>query len=221
MRNRWLSGLLMLALCLPAPVYAAAAWIGDEIYVPMRAGAGTGYRIVHRGIKSGTRVELLGEEGDWIHIRYGNREGYVEKQYISRTPTAALRLQKLTQDTEKATSTASDLRRQMAELEGQRDALRGEVEELRSSLTSRSNELDQLRNVAADPIRLDQANRRLNEELSMLRSELDQVKAENALLRNDNTSRKWITGVGILLLGAIGGLLLKSKSGRRRNNWAN
>ena len=96
MRNRWLSGLLMLALCLPAPVYAAAAWIGDEIYVPMRAGAGTGYRIVHRGIKSGTRVELLGEEGDWIHIRYGNREGYVEKQYISRTPTAALRLQKLT-----------------------------------------------------------------------------------------------------------------------------
>ena len=47
------------------------------------------------------------------------------------------------------------------------------------------------------------------------------MKAENALLRNDNTSRKWITGVGILLLGAIGGLLLKSKSGRRRNNWAN
>ena len=75
--------------------------------------------------------------------------------------------------------------------------------------------------MAADPIRLDQANRRLNEELSMLRSELDQVKAENAMLRNDATSRKWITGVGILILGVIAGLLLKSKSGRRRGSWTN
>ena len=55
----------------------------------------------------------------------------------------------------------------------------------------------------------------------MLRSDLDQLKAENTMLRSDNTSRKWITGVGILLLGAIAGLLLKSKSGRRRSTWAN
>jgi SH3 domain protein len=106
-------------------------------------------------------------------------------------------------------------------VEAERDRLSAENEELKASLSSRSDELENLRDVAADPIRLDQANRRLNEELSMLRSELDQVKAENAMLRGNNTSQQWITGVGILILGAIAGLLLKSKSGRRRSTWAN
>ena len=67
-----------------------------------------------------------------------------------------------------------------------------------------------------------QANRRLNEELSLLRSELDQVKGENVMLRNNNTSQQWITGVGILVIGLIAGVLMRSRSGRRqRGGWAN
>ena len=89
-------------------------------------------------------------------------------------------------------------------------------------MSSRSEELEQLQDVASDPIRLDQANRRLNEELSLLRSELDQVKGENVMLRNNNTSQQWITGVGILLLGLVAGMIMRSRSGRRRNSgWAN
>ena len=116
---------------------------------------------------------------------------------------------------------ATEMRERLSSVEAERDRLSAENEELKGSLSSRSDELENLRDVAADPIRLDQANRRLNEELSMLRSELDQVKAENAMLRGNNTSQQWITGVGILILGAIAGLLLKSKSGRRRSTWAN
>ena len=115
----------------------------------------------------------------------------------------------------------TEMRERLSSVEAERDRLSAENEELKGSLSSRSDELENLRDVAADPIRLDQANRRLNEELSMLRSELDQVKAENAMLRGNNTSQQWITGVGILILGAIAGLLLKSKSGRRRSTWAN
>ena len=76
--------------------------------------------------------------------------------------------------------------------------------------------------MATDPIRLDQANRRLNEELSLYRSELDQVKAENVMLRNNNTSQMWLTGVGIALIGMIFGFVLRSRGGRRpKSGWAN
>ncbi|GAA5118502.1 TIGR04211 family SH3 domain-containing protein [Alloalcanivorax gelatiniphagus] len=216
---RWLCLLLLAVLSVPAT--AATAWVSDEIYVPVRSGAGSGYRIVHRGLKSGTQVEFLGEEGDWAHIRHGDVDGYIGKQYISRTPVAAIRLRDATQKAEKLEQQVSTLREQLGQAQSERDRLSGENQELQGSLTSRGQELDKLRDVAADPLRLDQANRRLNEELSMLRSDLDQLKAENAMLRNDNTSRKWITGVAILILGAVAGLLLKSRSGRRRGGWAN
>jgi SH3 domain protein len=210
-----------LVLLLASPVFAATAWVGDEVYVPVRAGAGNQYRIVHRGIKSGTRIEFLGTNGDWAHIRYGDIEGYIGKQYVSSTPTAGIELEKIRQENDQLKKQKAEIRTRLSELEGERQALSERSEGLQASLDSRSNELEQLRTVAADPIRLDQANRRLNEELSMLRSELDQVKAENAMLRNDATSRKWLTGVGILILGLIAGLVLRSKSGRRRGSWSN
>ena len=216
---RWLCFVLIALLSTPA--LAATAWIDDEIYVPVRSGAGSGYRIVHRGLKSGTRVEFLGEDGDWARIRFSDTEGYIPKQYISRSPTAAIRLEQISGDRKQMESRMTEMRERLSSVEAERDRLSAENEELKGSLSSRSDELENLRDVAADPIRLDQANRRLNEELSMLRSELDQVKAENAMLRGNNTSQQWITGVGILILGAIAGLLLKSQSARRRSTWAN
>lgn len=210
-----------LVALLATPAFAAPAWVGDEVYVPLRAGAGNQYRIVHRGIKSGTPIELLDSQGDWAHIRLGETEGYIGKQYVSRTPTASVELASLGKKNEELNGKMKEMRARLDELESERTTLSGHSDELKASLDSRNSELEQLREVAADPIRLDQANRRLNEELSLLRSELDQVTAENAMLRNDGTSRKWLTGVGILLLGVIAGLLLRSKSGRRRGAWAN
>ena len=164
----------------------------------------------------------MGFEGDWAKIRYGDTEGYIGKQYLSQSPTAEIRLERATQASEQAKAEVAKLRTQLAEIKGERDALSEQSNELKNSLSSRSNELEQLQEVASDPIRLDQANRRLNEELSLLRSELDQVKGENVMLRSNNTSQQWITGVGILIVGLIAGVLMRSRSGRRqRGGWAN
>ncbi len=216
---------LTLALFLAASwgnSHAAAAWVDDSIYVPIRAAANPGGRIVHRGIKSGTRVEFFGFDGDWAKIQYGDIEGYIGKQYLSQSPTAAILLERARSDSEAAKAEAAKLRTQLAEIKGERDALAEQSQTLKDSLTSRSDELEQLQEVASDPIRLDQANRRLNEELSLLRSELDQVKAENVMLRSSNRYREWLTGLAILGAGLVIGLIMRSRSGRRRTSgWAN
>lgn len=84
--------LLILVACW-GNTHAAAAWVDDSIYVPIRAAANPGGRIVHRGIKSGTRVEFFGFDGDCAKIRYGDVEGYIGKQYLSQSPTAAILLE--------------------------------------------------------------------------------------------------------------------------------
>src|SRR5699024_3510281 len=99
------------------------------VYVPLRSGAGPGYRIVHRGLKSGTQGEFLGEEGDWAHIRHGSVEGYVGKQYISHTPVAAIRLRDITRNNEELERTVATLRGQLDELQDERDRLAADNEE--------------------------------------------------------------------------------------------
>ncbi len=213
--------LMILATCW-GNTYAAAAWVDDSIYVPIRAAANPSGRIVHRGIKSGTRIEFYGFDGDWAKIRYGDIEGYIGKQYLSQSPTAEILLERARSDSEAAKAEAAKLRAQLAEIKGERDALSEQSQSLKDSLSSRSNELEQLQEVASDPIRLDQANRRLNEELSLLRSELDQVKGENVMLRSSNRYREWLTGLLILGAGLVIGLVMRSRSGRRRTSgWAN
>lgn len=62
-------------------------WItADSMRV--RSGAGLSYEVIG-GITGGEKVEILGKNGDWYEIRFGEGSGYVSGQYLTFTqPTA-------------------------------------------------------------------------------------------------------------------------------------
>lgn len=224
---RTLFSILMLAsatlFALGSPAARAeTGWVSDILYVPVRAGAGNNYRIVHRGLRTGTQVEILAmEEGaEWAHVRVNDTEGYMNAQYVSRTPPAMIRLAQLERQHEQARQQLADTRNQLNTVTAERNQLAADNKRLGGELGSRSEELNRLQEVAADPIRLEQTNRELNQELSRLRTELNTVTAENALLRNDRTSSMWLVGASILIGGWLIGWLMKSRSSRARSSWA-
>lgn len=204
------------------PAMAAPGWISDTLYVPMRSGAGNEYRIVHRGLKSGTRLEIIAmEEGaEWAQVRYGDIDGYINAQYVVRSAPSMIRLEQLEAQHQKVTQQLTEVRQQLTALTSERNQLKQENQKLSGDLSSRSEEVDRLQEVAADPIRLDQANRELNEQLSRLRTELNGVTAENALLRSDKTSSMWMVGASILIGGWLIGWLMRSRSSKARSSWA-
>lgn len=210
-----------LFLMLAGQLEAATGWIGDTVFVPVRSGPGNQYRILHRGLKTGTPVEIVEmEEGsEWTQIRFGDIEGYVNTQYVTRNPTASQRLTRAEQQAAQAREQAQALREQLTAVTAERDRLLAENRQLAERVQELGGRLDNLQEVAADPIRLDQANRKLNEQVSQLRTQLDTLQAENAMLRSDTTSGKWITGAAILVLGALFGWIFKSRSGRARSSW--
>ena len=216
-----LSSATLFALGSPA-ARAETGWVSDILYVPVRAGAGNNYRIVHRGLRTGTQVEILAmEEGaEWAHVRVNDTEGYMNAQYVSRTPPAMIRLAQLERQHEQARQQLADTRNQLNTVTAERNQLAADNKRLGGELGSRSEELNRLQEVAADPIRLEQTNRELNQELSRLRTELNTVTAENALLRNDRTSSMWLVGASILIGGWLIGWLMKSRSSRARSSWA-
>lgn len=218
---RVLAFLLLLVFLLPAPVRAESGWVDDKLYVPIRSGQGNQYRIVHRGLPSGTRLEILEwpEEAEWVKVRYKEVEGYIGAQYVSRAPTAAIKLKQLQQRYEQTREKLEQVQQQLSEVTSERNQLAETKKNLEEQLSSAQDKAEHLQEVAADPIRLDKANRELNEKLSLLRTELDQVKAENNMLSSENTSRKWAMGAGILILGGILGWIFKSRGRKGNSNW--
>ncbi|MFB3078207.1 MAG: TIGR04211 family SH3 domain-containing protein, partial [Lysobacterales bacterium] len=77
-------------------------YIIDKLYIPLRSGPGAEYRILHRGIPTGTEmvVNERTEDGKYSRITTANgSEGWLRSQYLTtevpaRTKVATLQEQK-------------------------------------------------------------------------------------------------------------------------------
>lgn len=200
---------LIVAFFVSSTAIATPGWVNDEAIVPMRSGAGSNYRIIRSALKSGTSIEVLKVGKDWTKVRYKGQVGFMRSQYVTKKPTAALRLEQLQQRYDRlANERKSEL------------TLQKQLDSARSKLKKTSTELDQLKKVAANPVKINRMNRQLNEKVSLLQTELDQANAQNNLLKNDHTYRGWMYGLGTIFLGIIIGIWFKSRDRRSRSEWA-
>jgi SH3 domain protein len=68
-------------------------YVSDKVLVPVRSGAGADYRIVNRGLPSGTALLVFAEsdDGEWAEIETrGGTRGWIPSQYLQQEPPAAL-----------------------------------------------------------------------------------------------------------------------------------
>lgn len=66
-------------------VFSVGYCTADSLHV--RSGPGLDYRGIG-GLVHGEQVTVLGQDGDWYQIQFGDTVGYVSAQYISATPPA-------------------------------------------------------------------------------------------------------------------------------------
>jgi len=222
--------LLAAALWLPfaAPIAQAqegeTRYISDVLHVPLRTGMGNQFRIVHRGLRSGTAVEIIRQDEDpngngWSLVRPPQgEEGWVPNQYLLSQPTAAQqlntaqsRVERLSNERSQLQETINELREQNSNLEQTLATLQGEHEGLQT-------ELGDIRTVSADALNLHQQHQDLNEAYQLLQTRADVIQAENEQLRNDRRYYEWMFGAGILFGGVILSLILQALGRRRRKS---
>jgi len=84
---RWLCLVLLVA---STARVAAADFIDGEVRAHLRAGPGLEFRIM-KILPAGSVVQTLGREGDWIHVRHADMEGWIPNGYVSNEePASAL-----------------------------------------------------------------------------------------------------------------------------------
>jgi SH3 domain protein len=76
--------------------FADTRYVVDELIITMRLGKGTGFKIL-KSLKTGTAVEVLEDEDkSYLKVRTSDGvEGYVLRQYISKNPPKAKRIEEL------------------------------------------------------------------------------------------------------------------------------
>lgn len=216
--------LLIAAMSIASTLNAETMYVDDTLLVPLRSGEGTGFRIVHKGLPSGTALEIIeknAETGYSFVKTASGIEGYLPTRYLSAEPIARYKLAE-------AQKTLSALRGQNKDLMTKLETLQKSYNELETkysstsdSLSSNSKELARIKAVSADAINLDTRNRELRNSNEELRNELELVKVENMRLKEKSESNMMMIGGALVLLGVILTLIVPLlKPSKKGDSWA-
>lgn len=218
------AGLLSGAL-LSSPSWAETRYITDVTHIPVRAGAGNQFRILHQGIPSGTRVTTLdvSDGGEWTQVRtQGGLEGWLPSQYLIATPTARLQLNQAETRLAEANQALANTRKELSELRAEHQSLSGDAETQAQERDRYAAELAELQALSADAVNLNQRYQDLLTRHEMIQTDFDILQAEHDRLQSDKTINQWLIGAGLVILGMILMLVLPSlKPQKRHSDWMN
>jgi SH3 domain protein len=183
-------------------------FISDKQYVPLRTGQGEQYRIVHRGLASGLRLEVdeVNEETGYSHVTTPNgTQGWIRSQYLVSDEPASLQL-------------ARSRQRNQA-LQAEQSSLQATNEQLLASqaqFETTTTELAELQRISGNALALDTNNRRLIQEVEVLKTRIEVLEADNLRMADSNESEAFYNGVLAVMLGVIITLLIPRLWPKRR-----
>lgn len=196
-------------------------YVTDLIYTPIRTGPGGDYRIVNKGLPSGTQITYFGtsEDGIWAEVETkGGTRGYVRAQYLQVEIPRANRVNALESELESARSRVSQLEVQLdasiEELKSSNENLDSTVQDLGTT----KQELAEIKRISANAIQLDRLTSELTSKLEDANARNDLMKLENARLEERVASRQRLEGILAILAGIAIALAIPRLTVKRRRN---
>lgn len=203
---------------------ADVMYIDDTLLVPLRSGEGLQYRIVHKGIKSGTRVELIGHNPDsgYSHIKTPEGvSGYLPTRYLVKNEIARDRLVKVSALLEKSQTKTTQLQTELKELQQKFNQLSTSHDQLTRQSESTSSELKKVKDISSNALTLDQRNRELRKTNQELKNEVELLTTDNQRLKDKSETSFMMIGAALVLLGVILALIVPwLKPTKKNESWA-
>ena len=198
-----------LLLGLTSQAYGQPMYIIDKVRINLRTGAGNDYRIL-RVLPSGTRVDVI-EPGEKWHrvVTKDGEEGWLPSQWLSETPTSAIRLARLEGEHDALRSTADNLKDQVTNLTAQQKQLSDALSQAQKEAQEAKAAYTQLKEKSGNFLQLE-------EDYKETRNQLDNLAKKSDIL-NDRLAKKnmiwFLAGAGVLLVGYLMGSSSRKKRG--------
>ena len=194
-------------------------FVSDELTIMLRSGPGNKYKIL-RALTTGTKLDLFESDHEFVHVRTRNgMEGWVLSQHLTDQPIAKLQLAAANERISQLEAKNNQLQEQLSQLKGNYSKVKDENRILDKAKTELDEELNHIRNLAAQPIKLSEEKQQLTLQTETLETQVHSLKSELLSLR-DNTQKQWfLTGAAVILLGILIGLSLPKLRRQRRSDW--
>ena len=214
---------VLFSLLFVGAAFAESRYITDIIYVPMRAGPGNQYKIIHRGIRTGTEMTVLEADAgnDFSKVvTPGGLEGYIPTQYLLKKPPARILLPDMQAKADKAVKVSEQLTTQLRDSEAEIADLKEKAKASGQELEQKQSELKKIRDISADTLAIDQRNKQLVEENQKLKNRTHVLQADNDQLVRDNSIRWYLYGGSTVVVGIFLGLLLpRIRIRKKASDW--
>ena len=187
----------------------------------MRTGPSIQNKIV-RPLLSGTRIEVLRIDSGNGHsqIQVGSGEiGYILTRFISDQPSARSRLGRTQKQLAQLRSEPNELRSLLAASQEENELLIGENVRLTDVANKSSKELQNIKSISGDVIKISKHSQKLESEVQQLLLQLDDIRIQNEALKDNSERVRNLLGIGVLLLGLFLGWVLSISGRRNRNSW--
>jgi len=209
---------------LSCTVWSQSMYIDDILLVPLRSGEGTSFRIVHKGLKSGIKLEVIeqSQQSGYSKIRTPSGiEGFLPTRYLTSTPIAKIRLLKANKDISLLKTENIKLKKELGTITKAHKSLDQNFKKTSTELASNSKELTNIKSISSNALNLDRRNRELRESNEQLRSQLELLQTENMRLKDKSESNTMLMGGGLVTLGIIIALVIPLiRPSKKTDSWA-
>lgn len=221
-----LLSLALLGAALSAPLPALAQdtvrYVTDRLYVPLRSGKSQSHRILHKGLPSGTQVTVLESDPEagysLIRTRRG-LEGWILSRYLDEEPVAEIKLAEATARLKALEEENSKLKRAFTNAAGNSKEAQEIVSELEQQNAELKKELEEIKRISANAIKLDREYQVLSEAKQMLRDKVDVLETENNRLRENHENEAFLNGAFAVILGILAAVIIPRLKPKRRSEW--
>ena len=201
----------------PATAKNLKAYITDEFYVPVRSLPDTNGRVIHRGLKSGTSLQLIEASDGWSRIKTEfDLEGWVETRYVKADPIAKVLLTLADQKNKQLESLNKELEKAIKVEQPTMELAKQKIAALSLENERLATELGDFSSKTARAMATQDQIQSLVSHNNLLTQENDVLKARLSNFEKDDLYRSFLYGGLTVFLGAILSALVPRLRGRKR-----
>ncbi len=196
-------------------------YVTDVIFTPIRTGPGGDYRIINKGLRSGTAVTFHGitDDGVWAEVETkGGTRGFLRAQYLQTEVPRANQLNILEAELAASKDRAATLQQNLNEAMEQLTSSDSDMSSTATALAETRAELDEIKRISANAIQLDQLTKELTGKLEDASARNDLLTLENARLEDRAASNQHLQGALSVIAGILIALLIPRLTMKRRRN---
>jgi SH3 domain protein len=213
--------LLALSLLSAGPTAAEETrYVTDQYEFNLRSGQSTRYKIL-RQLTSGTPVSVLSVDNESGYSRVRTEDGlsgYILTRYLQDEPAARSQLDSMRAQLDALQQEPDKLASRLSSLQAEHERLKTEAVTLQREKQDLEAALVEVRKASANALQIDRERRELQEQVSALLLQVDQLEHQNLELSNENKQKWFLIGGGVLSGGLLLGLLLPNLRLRRRRS---